>query len=367
MIGMLLVGYTDCLSVTCGQIGGLTLLLIAVSGVLVMAFQAVEREKIAFPKEHWETRSPSQLGINPAALERFKAHLNIPEAAGVVVRNGYLADSWGQVDGKIGWMSATKPVFSTLLFFAIERGLLRGADDLVGKWGWNLSPKDRTMTFRHLANMVSGYACQDPPGVAWAYNDFAIKLFHLTLERVFGKGLNDIAADCFAPLGLENGELFETKLYHVKTTPRDFARIGWFWMNRGMWDNRQVLPSKYFDAYMKPDVPADLPGTATPRADDYLKIGSFGGSHNQTLYDGRGAYGFCWWFNTQVGTTGRRFWPDAPADAVLCIGYGGKVLVMLPSRGLMAAVKGNWGNPEPGKPEAIMNQALKLLADCVSP
>ena len=42
------------------------------------------------------------------------------------------------------------------------------------------------MTFRHLANMMSGYGRPDSPGAAWAYNDYAIQLYQRTVfDRVF--------------------------------------------------------------------------------------------------------------------------------------------------------------------------------------
>ena len=46
--------------------------------------------------------------------------------------------------------------------------------------------KDRSMTFRHLGAMTSGYARPEPPGAAWSYNDYAIQLYQKTLfDRVF--------------------------------------------------------------------------------------------------------------------------------------------------------------------------------------
>jgi len=46
-----------------------------------------------------------------------------------------------------------------------------------------------------------------------------------------------------------------------KLSVRDFARIGWFWHNRGIWQGRQLLPRRYFDEYMRVQVPTDLPRT----------------------------------------------------------------------------------------------------------
>jgi CubicO group peptidase (beta-lactamase class C family) len=53
---------------------------------------------------------------------------------------------------------------------------LAGVDAPVKDW-WDLSEKDQTMTFRHLADMTSGYDCGEKPGEAWGYNDYGIRLY----------------------------------------------------------------------------------------------------------------------------------------------------------------------------------------------
>ncbi|MBI2093200.1 MAG: serine hydrolase, partial [Candidatus Omnitrophica bacterium] len=91
-----------------------------------------------------------------------------------MIKDGYLVKTWGNPSARGGWASAAKPVMSTLLLFAVQEGLLNGVDDLVKDWWLNLDgstqlvAKDASMTFRHLANMTSGYARGEIPGAAWA-------------------------------------------------------------------------------------------------------------------------------------------------------------------------------------------------------
>jgi CubicO group peptidase (beta-lactamase class C family) len=340
--------------------------LLAIVAGMVCVLWAQASSGVVFPGESWQFAEPSEAGVDEAALAKFIDALARPDAAGCVVRNGRMVKLWGAPDEKVGWMSASKPVLTTLLFFAIQQGRLKGVDNLVGDWGWDLKPKDRTMALRHLANMVSGYACEEPPGEAWAYNDYGICLYALTLERVFGKSLHEIGAECFAPLQFQDGKEMWASNRHFRTSPRDFARVGWFWMNRGNWNGRQILSQQLFDDCMKPHVRGDLPWTQTPQAIDYLGIGSYGGSHNQKRYNGLGVYGFCWWFNSLAGTTGIASWPDAPADTFLGIGWGGVYIAMIPSKGLLAAARGNWGHVEPGNAQSPLNANLKLLADCAT-
>jgi hypothetical protein len=151
-------------------------------------------------------------------------------------------------------------------------------------------------------------------------------------------------------------------------TVRDAARIALFWLNRGRWSDRQILPERYFDDYMRPHVPPDLPHTAPAETDDYLAIGSFGGDSDHYTTDGPGAYGFGWWFNT----TGRdhptrRSWPDAPADMIVAKGVGGSLAALFPSQNaLVVAARADWGELAAGDPDSEMNGNLALAAAAVT-
>jgi len=336
-----------------------------------------------FPGKQWQRKGPAEVGLRPEKVEELVARLGVaddqeniprmifrdsPSGFGCIVKDGYLVRTWGDPEVKFKWYSSSKPVLTTLLFFAIRDGKVSGVDEPIARWGWGLRPEDRSMTFRHLANMISGYACAEGPGEAWAYNDFAIRLYALTLERVFGRSLNEAARHYFAPLQLQDGDLFHPRAHKgggVVTTARDFARIGWFWLNRGNWAGCQLLPAEYFQLYMRPAVPGDMPRTRSEKPDDYLRIGTYGGGHNQT-YDGPGIYGFTWWFNAPAGTSGRLAWPDGPRDAILTIGHGGNIMAMIPSHRLIVAARGNWGPLEPGRRSSRLNKTLRLIAEMVA-
>ena len=310
-----------------------------------------------FPGKSWERKAPGDVGLNEAKLQEFIEKLTVladdrkygptkekPESYGCVIKDGYMVATWGEPSSKFTWFSSSKPVLTTLLFYAIQEGRLRGVDDRIADWGWNLSTKDQSMTFAHLANMCSGYSLKDPPGAAYAYNDYGIHLYALTLDRVLGgKRLNEPAAVLFQDLQLEDGEVFGAtqKGYGVVTSARDFARIGWFWMHRGNWAGRAVLRRDFFDRYMKATVPLTLPVSTDKETDDYLHIESYGGGNNQLAY-GPGIYGFCWWFNAPLPATSQPNWPYCPPDTFASLGYNGNNMIMIPSRNLLVAARANW-------------------------
>ena len=327
-----------------------------------------------FPGAEWEQRAPASLGLDVggwtagsrlrgAAIDQVAERLG---GRGCIVKDGFVVKAWGD-QAEIGdWYSSAKPILSTLLFFAIHEGLVESVDQPIADFGWPFQPKDHGITFRHLGAMTSGYARPEGPGEAWAYNDFAIQLYQMTLfDKVFKADAKAAAEDPkrLGALGLQDGLTF-TKKRRLKASVRDFARIAWFWMNKGRWNSKQLLPRHYFDEYMKPNVPKSLPRTRqAEKEDDYLGIGSYGGASDQTAA-GPGIYGFNWWFNdTSRLNPDNLTWPDAPPDTAMSLGHGGNCSALFPSLNLMVVcANGDWGKEQPGDPTSKMNQVLKMAA-----
>lgn len=324
---------------------------------LLAACRAALAAETVFPDREWAMRSPEQVNLDPAKLEAFAARVG---GDGVVVRDGYLVKTWGDPTKRGDWASASKPVISTLLFFAVEEKRVASVDARVRPWvqkcwpGKDLLEKDYTMTFRHLADMTSGYARAEAPGTHWAYNDYAIKLYASLLTAVFDQTLDEALRGRLSPLAFQDGGVFGSRGgFGVDTSPRDFACIGLFWMHRGRWKGAQLLPQRYFEEYMKPDVPADLPRTKEPGS-DYLGIGTHGGGSDQSAL-GPGVYGFNWWFNERVPGTERFLTPGLPRDTVQANGHWGReVMVVIPSLRLVVAARGNWGGMELRHAELLM-------------
>jgi CubicO group peptidase (beta-lactamase class C family) len=316
-----------------------------------------------FPGPSWAHKDPTELGLRKESLEKLAADLG---GRGCVIKDGFMVHAWGDQTEVGDWLSSAKPVLSTLLFFAIEEGKVKGVDQPVADFGWELLPKDRTMTFRHLGAMTGGYARPENPGEAFAYNDFAINLYQKTLfDKVFQEDPKKAAEnpDRLGALGFEDGLRFRDTNRRLSASVRDFSRIVWFWLNRGVWGDRQVLPQRYFDESMQPQVPIDLPNTVKAETNDYLNIGSFGGGSDHFIEYGAGIYGFNWWFNGR----GRMHpdavtWPDAPEDTVMSLGAGGNCSALIPSENLIVVcAKGDWGKVKAGTRNTKMNRHFQTL------
>jgi len=315
-----------------------------------------------YPGATWETRTPAQVGLDAARLDQFVASVG---GVGSIVRNGYMVRTWGDQTLKDDWASASKPLINTLLFFAVQENRIDRVEDpvrdlVLPATGGTLRPADQSMTFFQLMNMTSGYARIENPGAAWAYNDVAVQLKNLLVGEVFGELPDAPIRARLAPLQLQDGSLFTTRGgYGLSTTTRDFARIAWFWMNRGSWRGQQVLDQQFFDDYMKVLVPFSLPRT-TGADVDYLNVGTAGGGTDQTPY-GPGQFGMNWWFNQPVGSLGRP-WPAAPADMIQTHGhFNREMVIMIPSLNLVITNRGGWGTFVPFDANSGINQRLMLL------
>jgi CubicO group peptidase (beta-lactamase class C family) len=319
-----------------------------------------------YPGRIWQTKKPSEADLNSGKIDSIARLL---DGRGCIIRHGFVVKAWGDQSQKGDWLSSSKPVFSTLLFFAIQEGKLESVHTPIKSFGWDLSAKDDEMTFHHLANMISGYARPEKPGAAWAYNDYAINLYRLTLfDCLFKADTGKVANDQsrLGPLYFEDGLSFNKKA-RVIASVRDFARLCWFWLNEGEWRQQQLLSKDFFDDYCRPHVSKMLPHTEKAKTNDYLKIGSYGGGSDHFTKYGPGIYGYNFWFNdTGRDHPTRITWPDAPCDAFMTIGAGGNSTAIIPSLDMViVAAKAKWGSPKAGNSSSVMNRVMKMAGEAV--
>jgi len=326
--------------------------------------------------------------LDITVLKKFEAAAG-EGSRGCIIKDGYLVYAWGDQQEHGEWASASKPLYSTLLFFALQERKLNSVDDLVNPYveqalGKSFNEKDSPMTFRHLANMTGNYTLPEAPGAAYGYNDFNIALYlKALLEGVYGvkttdlAGLNQLVSQRLDELQFEDGAFFMlTKGYpRVNLSVRDAARLGWFWLHKGNWGGQQLLDSVFFKKFCQPQVPATLPVSKgddlknwVDPPEDYLGIHSMGGGNNQTEA-GPGTYGFNWWFNGQVAS-GRTAMPDVPQEIFWANGHSRKFIISMPSYDLVAVSYGQKDheiNFSPKDDYRQMNDFLSLLNQSVQP
>jgi CubicO group peptidase (beta-lactamase class C family) len=186
--------------------------------------------------------------------------------------------------------SVTKSISATTLGVVIQNGALAGLDaPLLSFFGdYDLSsidPRLRAATLRDLLTMRSGiewhesdrpldasnttiqlersedwiqFTLDQPmdtdPGEKWAYNSGGSQLMSGIVREVTGEHMDAYAQrHLFAPLGIED--------FYWKKTPRgypdalgglylealDLAKIGYLYLNDGVWAGRRILPPGWVD------------------------------------------------------------------------------------------------------------------------
>jgi len=120
----------------------------------------------------------------------------------------------------------------------------------------------------------------------------------------------------------------------IDSNLRDLVKWGFVWLNRGVWDDEELIPGDYVELathQVNPDVP-----------DAY--------------------YGYDWFVNA-----GQSLWPDAPPDTFGAFGHGGpRAMFVIPSLDIVVSYNdahelSKWVNG----PDNPTNRAIGLLVDAV--
>jgi CubicO group peptidase (beta-lactamase class C family) len=328
----------------------------------------------SFPGAEFETGSPEDHGLDPAALRALDAYAEAHGSNCVsVVHDGVLVHDryWNGTDVETNQeiFSATKSITSFLVGIAQDRGLLDLDDpaaDYIPEWAG--TPAE-AVTVRDLLSNDSGrhydfqtdylemaagaedksafaiaLAQDDPPGSVWVYNNSAIQTLEQVLEVATGEDVADFAeANLFAPIGMTttiNHDPAGNTLAFMggQASCQDLARFGLLALNLGNWDGEQVVSAAYVQEALAPS------------------------------QDLNSVYGFLWWLNSdgprvagldgsgaRIVDDGSLAWPDAPPDTVAAQGLGGQLSIVVPSEGLVITRLG------PSDEDAATNDLVRLV------
>jgi CubicO group peptidase (beta-lactamase class C family) len=258
---------------------------------------------------------PADRGVDPAALLRLVEALDTdPEVelhSLMVLRHGHVvAEGWWAPHTPERTRlvySLSKSFTATALGFALEEGLL-GLDDPVVDHFAELADdivdrRSRAVTVRHVASMSSGHDHdmidealeRDPnepvrgflllppqaePGTLFAYSQPCTYTLASILQRAAGMPLTEyLRPRLFDPLGIGAvGWLTwppgrEQGFSGLFARTEDVAKLGQLYLQRGRWEDAQLLPESYVELATSRHV-------ATPDQDNV---------------DWRQGYGFCFW------------------------------------------------------------------------
>ena len=301
-------------------------IVIGIISAFTIAFAAGAREK------PWQSADPASAGWS---VEELKAAQNYAAAlkptAVMVVQDGKVIASWGDVSRKVNVASVRKSLLSALYGIAIsERRIDLGnalADLGIDDKPPALTATEKQATVRDLLMARSGiyhpaaYETGDmrrnrpergshAPSTFWFYNNWDFNALGTIYRRQTGEDIFQSFAKRIAqPIGMQDfsardgayvSERHSTHpAYPFRLSARDAARFGQLYLDEGRWSGRQVIPASWVKA-------SSTAFSATDR-------GSMG-------------YGYLWWtLNPDV------FGPGA----ALASGYGGQAIAIVPSKHLV--------------------------------
>ena len=293
----------------------------------------------------WESKSISSLGWNTAAVQPLKDYLQQKNTKSFMILvngrivmeeyfNGHTKDDTWQ------WNSAGKTLVGTITGIAQQEGLLQinnKVSDYIGT-GWTSAPinKENLITNRHLLTMTSGLNDANnlvipsnltyiaDAGTRWSYHNVFQKLMDVaaaassqSYDTYFNNKLRDrTGMDGF----WNNGIIF--KIYH--STTRSMARFGLLALNKGKWNNEQIINPAFFEESI---------------------------NTSQSINP---SYGYFWWLNgkssamlpgSQTVYPGTLI-PNAPAEMYAAMGAEDQRIYVVPSKKMVVIRMGNASDPQ---------------------
>ena len=236
----------------------------------------------SFAGEPLPRRSPTELGISPAAIGAFV------EAADreVDTLHSFMILRHGRVAAEAWWApetpdkahvlhSLSKSFTSTAVGLAIAEGKL-SLDDPVAKFFPGELPAEptdflRAMTVRHLLTMATGHESEprfapdrpwtasflahpvtQSPGTPFLYNSPATYVCAAIVSKVTGEDLVAyLKPRLFQPLGIDDPkwlrspEGIATGGWGLELKTEDIARFGQLYLQKGKWNGQQILPESW--------------------------------------------------------------------------------------------------------------------------
>lgn len=323
-----------------------------------------------WPTDHWQQSSPEAQGMDSEKLLRVIPFIiqNLPEIQSLlVVRGGYIVFEnyygLGMPDRQKTVHSVTKSITATLFGIAKDRGLIENLDRTLPEFfpeyfDATTDPRKKTISLKHLLTMTAGlqpvnakdrslflewsfsadrvkFTIDLPvvqtPGEIFAYSNPISHLLSVILEKKSGQRLESFAhLHLFKPLGIdprlwrEDAQGHNTGHGGLYLSTRHMAKIGFLYLNRGVWDGKQIISADWVDESTRIHVSAGR---------EY-------------------AYGYQWWIRPVTGCYSFRAW-----------GRNGQFIVIVPDLDLVVAVTSR--TRLPGKPSAHYAPLFDIVAEAV--
>jgi CubicO group peptidase (beta-lactamase class C family) len=304
-----------------------------------------------WPNGPWETATPEQVGMDSSLLTKAKDAALTGGGSGMITRHGKVVLRWGDQRQIYDLKSSTKAIGGTAVGLALMDGKFGSLHDPASKYHPQLGalPEENKgndwldkITLFHLATQTAGFDKNGgytqllfEPGTKWSYSDGGPNWLAECVTLVYGRDLQDVMFErVFSPIGIARDDLkWRANSYRPKeingVMRREFgagisanveamARIGYLYLRRGQWQDRQIIPAWFVDAVRT--VPYGIKGLPVLKQEDYGNASDH--------------YGLLWWNNADAAMK------NVPQDAYWSWGLYDSLIVVIPSLDIVVARAG---------------------------
>ena len=314
------------------------------------------------PGDAWETRTPEEVGMDPAGVEAAVAYALAHETTqiptdpgaylrdrfeglphqeivgptkerggvnGLILRHGYIVAEFGDTDREDMTFSVTKSYLSTVAGLAFDDGLIADLDDPIGAYvtdGTFASEHNAAITWHHLLQQTSEWEGTlfdkpdiadrrrgidrelQPPGTFWEYNDVRVNLMAYSLLHLFRRPLPEVLEErIMGPIGASpewRWHGYETSWVEIDGERMQSVSGGGHWGGGFFIDTRDHV--RFGLLALRDGVWGDR-----------RLVSSEWFARAATPTPIQPNYGYMWWLNTD-----RQQLPSAPASAFYANGAG---------------------------------------------
>lgn len=313
-----------------------------------------QKTKVIWPGEHWQkAESPEQLGWSSEKLSLAREYSKkIGSDAVMIVDDGIVVDTWGNITSNFQCHSMRKSILSALIGIHVNEDNIDltktmtqlGIDD----YEPSLSLIEKQATVGDLIKARSGIyhpalgesrdmkarrpkRYSHEPGTFWYYNNWDFNALGTIFEQETGtKIFQEFDRRIASPLQMEDFKVSNCKYltitdynkapnsmhryYLFRLSARDLARFGLLFLRQGRWRNQQIISSDW----------------VRESTDSYSERGVDGG------------YGYMWWTGVGRGLIAN---VTIKKHSYYASGWGGHMLIVLPYRKLVVVHRVNTDSP----------------------
>lgn len=257
------------------------LLFVMTCFLLISALLSCQIIKNPWPKHE----DIQQAGFSPEKLDKVKQYYDsLQSSALMIVQDGKVVAGWGEIDGKFKIASIRKSLLNSLYGVYFDNGTI---DLTLTLKQLNISDKDslskleKSASIIHLLKTRSGVYHKaaaetesirqyrpernsHPPDSFWFYNNWDFNVLGTIFQKLTKTTIYEAFNDKIAiPIQMEDFEITDGEYfyeyeysihpaYHFRMTARDLARFGQLYLQKGVWNNKQIISKEWIEESVFP-------------------------------------------------------------------------------------------------------------------